>query len=338
MSASKTAVRVEEPERIIDQVKKRPPRPHVSKRFIPYLFIAPAVVFEFFIHILPMLIGIALSLVGLTLFYIHYWTQAPFVGLQNYKIALNFGGAAGSALLHSFWITIGYTLLVVGGSWLLGMVAALLLNGEFRGRGVFRTLFLIPYALPAYIVVITWSFMLQKDNGAINALLSALHVANPPFWLVGTAAFWNIQQAIGVQLYGSYLGLIITYLTFSLPVAIWMLAGYFDSLPKGFEEAAGIDGASALGILVCIIIPISLPGIVAVAIYCFMTAWNELLFASILTTDTTRTLAVGLQGYATQSNVYWNQLMAASIVVSIPVVIAFLALQKYMVQGLTAGG
>jgi multiple sugar transport system permease protein len=150
--------------------------------------------------------------------------------------------------------------------------------------------------------------------------------------------FINIQQAIGIQLYGSYLGLIITYLTFSLPVAIWMLAGYFDSLPKGFEEAAGIDGASALGILVRIIIPISLPGIVAVAIYCFMTAWNELLFASILTTDTTRTLAVGLQGYATQSNVYWNQLMAASIVVSIPVVIGFLALQKYMVQGLTAGG
>ncbi|TMD60821.1 MAG: carbohydrate ABC transporter permease [Chloroflexi bacterium] len=149
--------------------------------------------------------------------------------------------------------------------------------------------------------------------------------------------FINIQQVIGVQLYGSYLGLIITYLTFSLPVAIWMLAGYFDSLPKGLEEAAGIDGASPLGTLVRIIIPISMPGIVAVAIYSFMTAWNELLFASILTTDTTRTLAVGLQGYATQSNVYWNQLMAASIVVSIPVVIGFLALQKYMVQGMTAG-
>jgi multiple sugar transport system permease protein len=149
--------------------------------------------------------------------------------------------------------------------------------------------------------------------------------------------FINIQQVIGVQLYGSYLGLIITYLTFSLPVAIWMLAGYFDSLPRGLEEAAAIDGASSIGTLMRIIIPISLPGIIAVAIYSFMTAWNELLFASILTTDTTRTLAVGLQGYATQSNVYWNQLMAASIVVSIPVVIGFLALQKYMVQGLTAG-
>jgi multiple sugar transport system permease protein len=149
--------------------------------------------------------------------------------------------------------------------------------------------------------------------------------------------FINIQQVIGVQLYGSYLGLILTYLTFSLPVAIWMLAGYFDSLPLGLEEAASIDGASALGTLVRIIIPLSLPGIIAVAIYSFMTAWNELLFASILTSAATRTLSVGLQGYATQSNVYWNQLMAASIVVSIPIVVAFLALQRYMVQGLTSG-
>jgi multiple sugar transport system permease protein len=149
--------------------------------------------------------------------------------------------------------------------------------------------------------------------------------------------FINIQQAIGIQLYGSYLGLIITYLTFSLPLAIWMLAGYFDSLPKGLEEAAGIDGASPLGTLVRIVIPLSLPGIVAVAIFTFMTSWNELLFASILTTQSTRTLAVGLQGYATQSSVYYNQLMAASVVVSIPVVIGFLALQRYIVQGLTSG-
>lgn len=98
-----------------------------------------------------------------------------------------------------------------------------------------------------------------------------------------------------------------------------------------------VDGASRIGTLLRVIIPISIPGIVAVAIYAFMTAWSELLFASVLTTDQTRTLAIGLQGYATQSNVYWNQLMAASIVVSLPVVIGFLALQKYMVQGLTAG-
>ena len=149
--------------------------------------------------------------------------------------------------------------------------------------------------------------------------------------------FINVQNAIGIQLYGSYLGLVITYLTFSLPFSIWMLTGYLNTLPQDLEQAAMVDGASRLGTLLRVIIPISIPGIVAVAIYAFMTAWSELLFASVLTTDQTRTLAIGLQGYATQSNVYWNQLMAASIVVRLPVVIGFLALQKYLVQGLTAG-
>jgi len=232
----------------------------VSKRFVPYLFIAPAVVFEFFIHIMPMLIGIAISLVGLTLFYIHYWTQAPFVGLQNYKIALNFGGAAGSALLHSFWITVGYTLLVVGGSWLLGMVAALLLNGEFRGRGVFRTLFLVPYALPAYIVVITWSFMLQKDNAAINALLSALHVANPPFWLVGTAAFWSM---------------VMTAIWRTWPFSFLFLLAGLQTIPGDMYEAASLDGASKWQQFFAITLPMLKPVNIVLLLVTFLWTFND---------------------------------------------------------------
>ena len=99
-----------------------------------------------------------------------------------------------------------------------------------------------------------------------------------------------------------------------------------------------VDGATALGALFRVLIPLSMPGIVAVAIFAFMTAWGEVLFASALTTEATRTLAIGLRDYANQSTVYWNQLMAAAIVVSIPVVAGFLALQRYLVQGLTAGG
>ena len=150
--------------------------------------------------------------------------------------------------------------------------------------------------------------------------------------------FVNIDQTFGVQLYGSRIGLIITYLTFALPLSIWMLVGYFNSIPRELEEAAMVDGTTAVGALFRILVPISMPGIVAVAIFSFMTAWGEVLFASALTTEATRTLAIGLRNYASQSNVYWNQLMAAAIVVSIPVVAGFLALQKYLVQGLTAGG
>jgi len=85
------------------------------------------------------------------------------------------------------------------------------------------------------------------------------------------------------------------------------------------------------------VVPAAIPGIVAVAIYAFMTAWGEVLFASVMTDDSTRTLAVGLRGYATQNNVYWNQIMAASLTVSVPIVIGFLMLQRFMVAGMTAG-
>ncbi|CAL9324175.1 Inner membrane ABC transporter permease protein YcjP [Streptomyces sp. SudanB91_2054] len=147
----------------------------------------------------------------------------------------------------------------------------------------------------------------------------------------------NIGNATGIALFGSRGGLILTYLTFSLPFSIWMLIGYFDSVPRDLDEAAKVDGCGPLGALFRVIVPAAVPGIVAVAVYAFMTAWGEVLFASVMTNDTTRTLAVGLQGYSTQNDVYWNQVMAASLVVSLPVVVGFLLLQRYLVTGLTAG-
>jgi multiple sugar transport system permease protein len=147
----------------------------------------------------------------------------------------------------------------------------------------------------------------------------------------------NLGNLTGIELYATRTGLIITYLTFSLPFSIWMLVGYFDSIPRGLDEAAQVDGAGPMRTLFKVILPTAIPGIVAVTVYAFMTAWGEVLFASVMTDDSSRTLAIGLQGYATQYDVYWNQVMAASLVVSIPVVAGFLALQRYFVAGLTAG-
>ncbi|MCD0486043.1 carbohydrate ABC transporter permease [Streptacidiphilus sp. ASG 303] len=147
----------------------------------------------------------------------------------------------------------------------------------------------------------------------------------------------NLGNATGIALYGSRGGLILTYLTFSLPFSVWMLVGYFDSIPRDLDEAALVDGCGPLGALLRVVVPAAVPGIVAVCVYAFMAAWGEVLFASVMTTTATRTLAVGLQGYATQSDVYWNQVMAASLVVSVPVVGGFLLLQRYLVAGLTAG-
>jgi len=147
----------------------------------------------------------------------------------------------------------------------------------------------------------------------------------------------NIGNFTGIELYASRTGLVITYLTFSLPFSIWMLAGYFDSIPRGLDESAHVDGAGPLRTLFSVILPTALPGVVAVSVYSFMTAWGELLFASVMTDESSRTLAVGLQGYATSNDVYWNQVMAASLVVSVPVVTGFLLLQRHFVAGLTAG-
>lgn len=149
--------------------------------------------------------------------------------------------------------------------------------------------------------------------------------------------FANVDRATGLQLFGSRTGLIVTYLTFSLPFSIWMLASYLEGIPRDLDESAKVDGTNAMGALFRVVLPAARPGVIAVGIYAFMTAWGEILFASVLTDSSSRTLAVGLQGYATQVNVYWNQVMAASLVVSVPVVVGFLLLQRYLVAGLTAG-
>ncbi|AIY02749.1 ABC-type Maltose/maltodextrin transport system, permease component [Arthrobacter sp. PAMC 25486] len=179
---------------------------------------------------------------------------------------------------------------------------------SFRGRTVFSTTVLSTQMLPGVLFLL-------------------------PLFLI----FVNINTNFGLQLVGTRTGLIITYLTFSLPFSIWMLAGYFDGIPRELDEAAKVDGCGPMRALLKVILPTARPGLVAVAIYSFMTSWGEVLFASVMTTDANRTLAVGLQLYSTQTNVYWNQIMAASVVVSIPIVIGFLLLQKNFVAGLTAG-
>lgn len=170
-----------------------------------------------------------------------------------------------------------------------------------------------------------------------GAVLSTQMLPGVLFLLPLFLIFVNINTNFGIQLVGTRGGLIITYLTFSLPFSIWMLAGYFNGIPRELDEAAKVDGCGPMRALFTIILPTARPGLVAVAIYSFMTSWGEVLFASVMTTDANRTLAVGLQLYSTQTNVYWNQIMAASVVVSIPIVIGFLLLQKNFVAGLTAG-
>jgi len=145
------------------------------------------------------------------------------------------------------------------------------------------------------------------------------------------------EEIFGIQLTGSYTGLIITYLTFALPFSIWMLAGYLQAIPEGLEEAAMIDGTSRIGALVRVILPVARPGILAVGVFAFITAWGEVLFASVLTDTETRTLSIGLKLYTSQVDTLWNELLAASLTISLPVIIAFMLVQRHLVSGLSAG-
>ena len=138
---------------------------------LPYILLLPALVLELGVHVIPMVVGVWMSLLELTQFHIRDWSTAPFVGLENYRSTLDVDTVTGRELLHSFWVTVAYTTASVGLSWLLGASAAVFLQRPFRGRAFLRTLFLTPYALPVYAAVITWSFMYQRDTGLINHVL-----------------------------------------------------------------------------------------------------------------------------------------------------------------------
>lgn len=145
-----------------------------------------------------------------------------------------------------------------------------------------------------------------------------------------------ILNALG--LLNSIAGLVLVYSTTAIPFCVWTLKGYFDSLPRELEEAARIDGASPWMIFVKIILPLSRPAIAVTALFSFMTAWNEFIMASTFMTDQSKyTLPVLIQSSVTEFSANWGLFAAGAVVTSVPVMIAFYVLQKYLVGGLTAG-
>ena len=141
-----------------------------------------------------------------------------------------------------------------------------------------------------------------------------------------------------LKLYNTYGALVLTYMIFTLPYAIIMMTGYFNTLPKELDEAVMMDGGSRFIALWRVLMPISLPGLVAVGIYTFMQAWNEFLFALTLTqTIDMRTVPVGIAMLMGQHAYEWNQMMAMSVLGCLPVLLLFLFFQRYFLAGMTAG-
>ena len=146
-----------------------------------------------------------------------------------------------------------------------------------------------------------------------------------------------ILDALG--LLDSIAGLVLVYSTTAVPFCVFMLKGYFDTIPKDLEEAAWIDGASRFGLFWHVVLPLSRPAIAVTALFSFMTAWNEYILAeTFLNDEASYTLPVVLQHYVGDKSAQWGAFAAGAILVSLPVMALFYLLQRHLVSGLTAGG
>lgn len=187
------------------------------------------------------------------------------------------------------------------------------------------------------IVAILAGFAFSRYSFRLKGFLSLAIIgvqSIPPITLM--IPYFGLIVALGI--YNSYWALILTYMVFTLPYAIIMMTGYMNTLPKDLDEAVLIDGGSNAVILWRILVPISLPGIVSIGVYTFMLAWNEFLFALTLTrTNEMRTVPVGIQLLMGQHAFEWNQMMAMSVLGSLPVLILFLVFQRFFISGMSAG-
>ncbi|MBO1513500.1 carbohydrate ABC transporter permease [Metabacillus sp. BG109] len=135
----------------------------------------------------------------------------------------------------------------------------------------------------------------------------------------------------------THLALVFVYTSVNVPFAIWLMIGFFDSIPKEFDEAARIDGCSWLGSFIRVIIPVSLPGLATTAIFTFMLAWNDFLFALLMTSTNAKTATVGISEFLTAYNLDLGPMTAAAVSFSLPVMIFSLFVQRYIVSGMTLG-
>lgn len=228
------------------------------------------------------------------------WIDFP-ATLHNYADAFG-GGSFGIYFLNSVLLASMSTI----GALVIGVPAAYGLARLEWPRGWDRRIadWILSTRMLPPIVTIVPLFLLLRDAGMLNSL----H------------------------------GLALVYTAFNLPFVVWMMRGFFDEVPREIEEAAMLDGESRAGALVRIVLPLVKPGLAATAVFCLVVAWNEFLFALILTqTEKAMTLPVGIASRVTQYEIQWGAMSAAGVVAMLPVLVFASAAQKYLVRGLSLG-
>jgi multiple sugar transport system permease protein len=201
---------------------------------------------------------------------------------------------------NSFVVAAGTTLIAAAGG-LLGAFA--ITRMRFVGRATVARLIVVAYLLPPSLLFIPLFIVLQR-----------------------------------LSLINSLPGLIVAYLTFSMPFSTWMLIGHIRTIPSELDEAARIDGASRLQVLLRVILPLTLPGLSVVCLFAFTNAWNEFLYALVYVySSSTRTITAGLASLTMGDTFIWGQLMAASVLAIVPVLVIYLVAQRWLIAGLTSG-
>jgi multiple sugar transport system permease protein len=185
-------------------------------------------------------------------------------------------------------------------------------------------------ALPAAYSFSRFSFRLKNT---LNVFIISTQTVPPITLLI---PYFGMVVMFGI--FDTYFALILTYMVFTLPYAILLLTGYLNTLPRELDEAVLVDGGTNWSALWRVIVPLSVPGIVATAVYTFLLAWNEFLFALTLTKSMSmRTVPIGIELLMGQHAFEWNEMMAMSVLGSLPLLILYLFAQRYFLAGMTAG-
>jgi len=231
-----------------------------------------------------------------------WWPDEP--TLASYQKLLDPQNSVGQDFLHFFWNSLFVSTITTVLSVVVAVPAAYAFSRfSFPGRNFLFFSVLLRNMFPAVIFLVPL-FILMRVLGLINTPGS----------------------------------LILTYMTFGLPLAIWLLKGFYDNIPVQLEQAARIDGATRFQAFFTIVMPLSGPGIIATAIYSFIGAWNEYIYAyTFLNKNDQLTLPIGIQRFFSENTTDFPGLMAASFMMSVPVVVLFLVLQRYFVRALTEG-
>ena len=169
------------------------------------------------------------------------------------------------------------------------------------------------------------------------AVIGTQLIPGSMFLLPTFIGFLWIKRHLGIQLFDTRTGMILVYTAFFTPVAIYFMRSFFQAIPRDLEEAAQVDGCTPFTAFVRVILPSAAPGLVATFVYAFLFAWDELLFVASLTEHNAETLPLGIRLFIGNYSQYYGQLMAAGVVSTIPVVLAFFVAQRWLVRGITAG-